>query len=463
MERLTIREIAGYTGGRCERTEDLDRTVCAISTDSREPLEGAMFIALEGERFDGHDFVHQAFCKGAVCALCHKDVPDAPGPIIRVADTGRALLDLAAGYRSRFSLPVVGVTGSVGKTTTKEMVYAALSGSLRTHKSEGNHNNEIGLPKTVLELSPADEAMVVEMGMYFPGEIRALAQVARPTVGVITNIGVAHIENLGSRENILKAKLEILGGMPADGTLILNRDNDLLAALPRDLYPDIRWYAIEAADADCRARDIRQEGECTHFVIETAAGRYPASIPTIGQHNVLDALAGFAAACAVGVAPEEAARSLGRYEPAGMRQKIVRHRGMMVIEDCYNASPDSVRAALETLCSLEKPSPGGRRIAVLGDMTELGAIGPQAHEEVGRLAARMGVDLLYGLGELSRRTVEGAKAAGLDSAYAFSYKQSLYDALRGQLREGDIILLKGSRVMQLEEILTWLYREGEGR
>lgn len=273
---------------------------------------------------------------------------------------------------------------------------------------------------------------------------------------------MAHIENLGSRENILKAKLEIVEGMKPDGILLLNRDNDLLATVPQDLYPDLRWYAIDREDADYRACDIRQEGEGTRFTIRTEGRSYEAYIPTIGRHNVLDALAGFGAAVAVGVSPEDAARSLGRYEPAGMRQKIVRHRGMIVIEDCYNASPDSVRAALETLCTLAKPQPDGRRIAVLGDMTELGRMGPQAHYEVGKLAAEMDVDLLYGLGELSKQTVAGAKDAGLSSSYAFSYKQSLFDALRGNLREGDVILFKGSRVMKLEEVIEWFYREGDG-
>ena len=388
---MRLSEIAGAVGS----SVSFDAPVRSVVTDSRKACAGTVFVAIRGEALDGNDFAAQALANGAEAAVVERRIPGAdPARCIIVPDGKRALIKIGGAYRGRFQIPFAGVTGSVGKTTTKEFIHAVLSAKYHTLKNEGNQNNEIGVPNTLFNLTPRHEAAVIEMGMSGFGEIRDLTLAVRPSVGVITSIGVSHIEMLGSRENILKAKLELLEGMPDGAPLLLCGDNDLLSRvrIPR---LDVRFYGIENPACGLRAKDLREGAGETSFLLCGEFGELPVTIPCAGRHNVLNALAAFSAGLALDIPPEKCAAALREYIPSGMRQKVVHWRGITVVEDCYNASPDSMRAALETLAG--HPCTG-RRIAVLGGMLELGAISERAHREIGAFAAEKGIDLLLAYG-----------------------------------------------------------------
>lgn len=424
-----------------------DRQVLNICTDTRKITEGSLFIALVGERFDGHDFVEAAFEKGAVAAVCSKPV-SAEGEVLLVENTGAALLEIAAYYRSLFSIPFVGITGSVGKTTTKEMVYAVLSEKYNTLKNEGNLNNEIGLPTTVFRLDSDFEAAILEMGMSAFGEISRLSRVAQPNIGIITKIGVSHIEHLGSREGILKAKLEILDGLKPNAPLIVNGDDDLLSTVKLD-DRSVITFGIENQDCDYRAVDIDQCGYATRFKVLFDGKEQNVTIPTVGTHNVYNALSAFAAGIYLGVSPENAANGLSKYVTSGMRQNVREVNGITLVEDCYNASPDSVRAAVEVLGSMSAKT----KSFVFGDMLELGEISESAHREVGRLVAEKGIDRFYTYGEMAALAAQTAAEKSSGFVKAFDDKLELARELKNCLSSGDAVLFKASRGMKLEEII----------
>ena len=354
-----------------------------------------MFVAIAGERVDGHDFVARAGESGAVVALVQHEV-DAPVAQIVVPDTVDALgllakANIAARRAVGTPFTLIGITGSVGKTTTKQMTYAAIAGFGNTIKTEGNQNNELGLPRTMFRIGRDTEYAVVEMGMSHAGEIERLAKCARPDVGIITCIGVSHIGNLGSQENICKAKLEICAGLAEGSSLVLNGDDPFLrkAVLPAHVRPV--WFSLGDENADVCALDVRQEGDGMAFTLcDKNAGRYEVTIPAMGRHNVANALAAYAAATRLGLAPEGVIAGLADFEQTGMRQKVVHAGSMDVIEDCYNANPDSMKAAL----AMFKEYPCKRRFALLGDMLELGEMSAPAHEELGRQAAEAGLTAL---------------------------------------------------------------------
>lgn len=449
METLRLQEIAAALHARC----NTDAEITNICIDTREVVPGSLFVAIKGERFDGHDFIPKAFELGAAAAVSHK-VMEASGPLLLVHNTRKALLELGGWYRSRFDLFVAAVTGSVGKTSTKEMIDTVLSAQFKTLKTEGNLNNEIGLPKTLFRLDSSYEAAVIEMGMSGFGEISRLSKAAQGSVGVITNIGVSHIEKLGSRENICKAKLEILDGLKPGAPLVLNGDDDLLNAIEPEDHPVIR-YGIQNKAVDIRAEQIKQAGTETLFDLLFAGKCYQARIPVLGNHHVMNALAAFAVGIQAGMRPETIVAALPGYQPSGMRQKIVDCRGIMVIEDCYNASPDSMRASLGVLKMLDVP---GKRAAVLGDMLELGRYSERAHREVGRMAAENGVDFLLCVGPEARFIAEeGQKSGRIPTCRWFPDKEELADWLRRNLAAGDAVLFKASRGMKLEEIISAFY------
>ncbi|MGI5959315.1 MAG: UDP-N-acetylmuramoyl-tripeptide--D-alanyl-D-alanine ligase [Massiliimalia sp.] len=448
---MTLKQIAQAVGGTVIPPE-ADGVVDYVSTDTRTIGQGSLFIAIQGERFDGHNFVPQAMESGAVAALVSKK-PESSDPVILVEDTRKAYGDLAAWYRNQFSLFLVGVTGSVGKTSTKEMIYTVLSHKMKVLKTQGNLNNDIGLPKTLLELDDSHQGAVIEMGMSHFGEISYLSRICRPTLGVITNIGVSHMENLGSRENILKAKLEILDGMEPDGTLILNRDNDMLSTL-YGKRENTLWFGIDAP-ADVTAKDIVSQGSETQFTLCFQGKEYPAVIPVIGVHNVYNALAGFLVGIQVGMAPEEIIESFLVYQNSGMRQKISEYDGIKVIEDCYNASPDSMRSALNVI---ETIPCDGRRIAVLGDMLELGENSVRFHEEVGEMAAESGLDELICFGTEALHIQKGAKEKGFCQVSHFLDKGNMVSYLRKILKKGDAVIFKASRGIRLEEVTQALFK-----
>ena len=426
-----------------------------VTTDSREVRPGCIFVAFPGEKFDGHDFAAKALENGAVYVVVNHPVEGVPAEkAILCPDSYHAMMVMGANYRSQYHPKMVGVTGSVGKTTTKQMTYAALAGFGETIKTEGNQNNELGMPRTLMRLESSTEYAVIEMGMSHAGEIDRLARAARPDVGIITCIGVSHIGNLGSQENICKAKLEICAGLAEGSPLVLNGDDPFLrkAALPTHVRPV--WFSLGDENADVCALDVRQEGDGMAFTLcDKDAGRYEVTIPAMGRHNVANALAAYAAATRLGLAPESVIAGLADFEQTGMRQKVVHAGSMDVIEDCYNANPDSMKAAL----AMFKEYPCKRRFALLGDMLELGGMSAPAHEELGRQAAEAGLTALVTYGPEAARTAKAAKDAGLaDVVHAEDYQQAA-DALLARMAPGDALLVKASRGMALEKALALFY------
>lgn len=450
MKTMKLSEIAAAVGG----TASGEAEISGVCIDSRLAKQGEMYIAINGERFDGHDFTASALENGAVAAMIHHDV-DCDGNFVRVDDTHQALMKLANYMRNKFDIPVVGLTGSVGKTTTKEMTAAVLSEKYNTLKTEGNLNNNIGLPRTLLRMEDDTQAAVIEMGMSNRGEISELSKIAEPTLAIISNIGVSHMESLGSRENILKAKLEILDGLRDGCPILLNGDDPYLMSAQVEDRP-VYYYGIDSAHCDYRAKNIEQLDDETSFTVVFDGGReQKITIPTVGIHNVYNALAAFAAGMNLGVTPDEAAEGLKKYVPSGMRQRVKLVGGIRFIEDCYNASPDSQRAALRMLSGVKAT----RRVAVLGDMLELGPISDEAHRNAGLLASKNNIDVLFTYGEKSILAANKAKECGVQVVESFLDKEKLADRLAETLKEGDAVLFKASRGMALEDVINSVYEK----
>lgn len=429
----------------------------AVVTDSRKVAPGCVFVCFPGERVDGHTFAAGAYKNGAAYVIANHPVEGVPEDrTVVVPSSHMAMVRMASNYRMLFSPKMIGVTGSVGKTTTKEFCYAVLSAFGKTLKTEGNQNNEIGLPNTLFRLEPDTEYAVVEMGMSNLGEIERLARCARPNAGIITMVGVSHLESLGTRENILKAKMEICAGLPDGAPLALNADNDLLptAKIPPRLRPV--WFGIDAENADVRAVDIAPAGTGTSFtLVDKEFGKFEVTIPTAGRHTVYDALAAYAAATRLGLDAAKAAAALSDYHTTGMRQNIVEKQGVTIIEDCYNASPDSMKAALSVLHDLPVQ---GRRIALLGDMLELGDATETGHRQTGEWAAGAGVDLLIAYGSLSTAMAEAAKAKEVSVIHCQT-AQEVVQCLQQNVHPGDALLAKASHAMGLEDVLQKFYAE----
>lgn len=432
-----------------------DPEILAVATDSRAVCPGSLFVCIRGERVDGHTFAAKAMEAGAVGIAAQHPIQGVdPRRCVFVEDPLDAMIAMGANYRAGYHPLLVGVTGSVGKTTTKEFCHAVFSAFGKTLKTEGNQNNEIGMPNTLFRLDADTRYAVVEMGMQGLGEIGKLTRAARPDGAIITCIGRSHLEQLGTRENILRAKLEICEGLPDGAPLVVNGDDDYLPDAPVRAGLRRVLFAIENESAEVRARQIVSKPSGTHFVIEDAAhGSLPAFIPAMGLHNVRNALSAYALATRLGLSAQTAAGALANYQTTGHRQHVVGHKGVTVIEDCYNANPDSMRAALFTL--RDYPA-RGKRIAVLGDMFELGAITGQAHAEVGTLAAECGVDLLLTAGEAMQAAHESALAKGVCALHCENRGAAL-KALTERCRAGDVVLVKASHGMAFEKILDGFY------
>ncbi|MDI6870244.1 MAG: UDP-N-acetylmuramoyl-tripeptide--D-alanyl-D-alanine ligase [Bacillota bacterium] len=480
MDSLTVRELLEATGGVLVRGKAVDRFT-GVSTDSRTLQPGDLFVPLEGERFDGHRFIDRALAAGAsgfllrlerdrgveerlaeVGAIRLESAGGSEPFIVGVEDTLVALHHLAAFYRRRFAFPVVGVTGSVGKTTTKDLVAAVLETRWRTVATRGNLNNEIGLPLTVFRLDRTTEAACFELGMRGLGQIRQLAEIVRPTVGVVTNVGETHLELLGSRENIARAKAELIEALPPDGVAVLNADDPRVAAMERlSRAPVVRYGLLEPGERpgdrrlDVAGDKVESFGvRGVRFTLLAGRRQQEISLSVPGVHNARNALAAAAVGLALGLALKEVALGLGRARLTEMRLQVGRGReGFLLINDAYNASPASVRAALDLLVESRA---GGETVAVLGDMLELGGGAEEAHRRVGEYAATRGVDRLLGVGPLSALTVQGARAAGLSRAEAYATTAAAAAALAGTLRPSDVVLVKGSRAMHMEEIVREL-------
>lgn len=446
MEKLKLSEIAPCLGATYNKDAEFD----SVCIDTRKITKGCLFICIKGERFDAHQFADEALLLGASAVMIHSDI-EPNGAYIKVADTAKAMLSLSGYYRSKFNIPVVGLTGSVGKTTTKEFTHLVVSAKYNAIKTQGNLNNEIGVPQMLFQLNNSVEAAVIEMGMNHFGEISRLVNEVKPTIGLITNIGVSHIENLGSREGILKAKLELCEGLADGAPLILNGDNDMLQTV-KDENHKVVFYGIE--NGEFKAENIVETENSTSFDIVYYGKIQHIVIPTIGIHNVYNALAAFTVGYFLDVEPQAAADALGTYVPAGMRQKVVDVDGITSIEDCYNASPDSMRAAIKTLSDIK----GNKKIAVLGDMLELGDYAKTAHTNVGAMVGENKIDYLFAYGNDAKYYVEGAKQSGVKNAFLFDDKENLSDMLLKTASLGDAVLFKGSRGMKLEDVINTVYK-----
>ena len=432
-----------------------------VVIDSRKVEPGNLFVAIKGENFNGNDFVEAAFKAGACAAVVSELCAACDGEQILVSDTQEALGRMAGNYRSLFSLKSVAITGSVGKTTTKDMTASVLERFGKTLKTEGNFNNNIGMPLTMFRLDDDDRFASIEMGMSNFGEISPLSKILKPDVAIITRIGVSHIEFLGTQENILKAKLEILDGMDDDGILIVSADDPICMGNISDVVQRVVTFSGDNnADADVHVKNIRQVDSSTEFIIhDNDNGVFKAVIPTLGKHNVADAAAAYTAATRLGLEPEIAVMGLADYVPSGMRQKIVNYNGITIIEDCYNAAPESMKASLSILRDYQCT---GIKIAVLGDMNELGDETVVQHKLMGMEAARCGIDMLICCGEKAKMIADDARAAGVTIVEHFETNREAAEYLKKSAHQGDCILFKASRAMKFEEIIEMFKSEEEG-
>ena len=446
MRNITIGDILKMTGAEAGFEIDENARVCNISNDSRDIKEDTIYAAIVGERLDGHDFARAALENGAIAAIVEKRVTEKD---ILVKDTRRALKDIAMGYRSRFDIPFLAVTGSSGKTTTKDMLYFAVSESRKTLRNLGNLNSEIGLPMTVFNLDESHECAVLEMGMYVQGEIDYLAEIVKPHFAIITNVGVAHIQSAGSRENILKAKMEIANYMTQSDVLLINGDNDMLqtvdtGAIKPSVYKygleehnDIRLISYETTESGMKIRaDIL--GKITEY-----------EIPTLGIHNIYNSLSVMGLCSLMGLDMKKSAEGIRKYQPSKYRMEIKSVSGKTLIEDFYNANPDSLRASIETFRQMQ----GERKVAVLADMLELGAISENEHMNAGIQASEI-FDVIICIGSDAKYIGKGAIENGFDKGrvYYFANNEEAVSEINSILRPGDAVLMKGSRGMKLEEV-----------
>ena len=451
MGRITLEQAAAWCGGHVEEKYK-NITFQGANMDSRKITPGQLFLALVGER-DGHDYIPAAMENGAAAVLCSRECGDYPAIIVE--DTRRALGDIARAERKRIGMQVVGVTGSVGKSTTKEMITTVLSCKYKVEKTPANQNNDLGMPMAILAMPEDTQVAVLEMGMNHFREIAYLASIAQPNIAVITNIGTMHIEHLGSREGILQAKLEILEGMREDGTAIFNGDDALLWTQKGMSHLKLQFFGESNSACDVRATDVLEEEQYLSFTVNGGNVSFPVELALEGRHYVSDALAAVSVGLALGVEPIRMQESLSQFRNMAGRQETFTHKGFTIIKDCYNAGPESMAAALEVLGRKE-----GRHVAVLGDMLELGACTQAEHYRIGRIAAEK-ADLLLVYGPNGPRVLSGALTGGMSDtrAMAFEDRDKLVAVLRRMTKPGDVLLFKGSRGMRMELILDKFLQE----
>ena len=424
------------------------------SIDSRTVHPGELFFAVKGERMDGHDFVEQALANGAVAAVVRKDQLarySVKTRLLAVDDTLVGLQTLATAVRRLWGKPLVGITGSTGKTTTKEAIAHVLSARFRVLKSEGNFNNHFGLPLMLLKVEPEHDVAVIEMGMSHRGEIAALAKIAQPEIGVVTNVAPVHLEFFKSVADIARAKYELVEALPTGGTAILNADDEYVSQFGRDFHGKVILYGL-GITADVRAEDIESRGEAgSAFDVVAGSCREKAVLPLVGTHNIYNALAAVAVGLERGLNPSEAVGALASLAPADKRGQVVKLGNITVINDCYNSNPKALDAMVDMLAAL----PAKRRIVVAGEMLELGPAGEDLHRKAGQHMAEKKIDFLVGVRGLAQKMVEAAREAGARAEF-IATAQEAGQWLAREARDGDVVLLKASRGVKLEQAFeTW--------
>ena len=448
MERLSVAYISQLCRGRLLGE---DAYVTGIVRDNREIRGGEMFVAICGEKFDGHDFAYDAEEKGAAAVLVSREISGLRIPQIIVEDTITALGEIAKGYLETLSLRRVCITGSVGKTTTKEMCASVLSAAFQTHKTQGNYNNNIGLPLTVFGLDKSHEAAVFEIGTNHFGEILPLTMIAAPEVAVITTIGASHLEAFGTKEGVLREKTEILKGLTENGVAVLNGDDPLLWGLRGKIPHRVMWFGLENAECDIFGEIISNGAYESTFTVRGSNEKF--TIACGGEHNVRDALSAIAVGRALGMDDTAISEGLSAFKNTGMRQDIYEHNGIMVIRDCYNANPDSMRASLSLLRDFGVQ---GKRICALGDMRELGEGAAEFHRQVGEFAA-VCADMIFVTGEYAESYFDGAG----EKCIICEDKKSLAVKLSKHIKAGDALLVKGSYGTKMWQVLEYLQGERE--
>lgn len=449
MKKLHINEILSAVNG--ELLSGLDEIlVDSVSINSKKIKNGALFVPIKGENVDGHKFIEEAFAAGAAATLTSEhNFVESDKIYIKVKDTKIALQQLAAYYRRKFDIPVAGITGSVGKTSTKEMISSVLSAKFNVHKTAGNLNGQIGLPLTIFGIEPCHDVAVVEMGISEFDEMDTLSEIAVPTCAVMTNIGVTHIENLHTKENIFKEKFKITNSLSQSDYLFFNGDDEVLSKVQSNYEFNVVSFGIKN-NCNFTAKNIFYENETTTFEVLYDGNCQKFKIPTIGEHNVYNALAAIAIGLSMGMDVVEVQDGLSRFKNVDMRQSIHYLNGVTLIDDSYNANPDSMKSALKVLPQVAK---SGRKIAVLADMLELGEMAQQLHFEVGIFAAQLGIDILVTVGELAKFISDGAISFNKNIvSYSFFSNNDAFECLKNLIRTGDSILVKGSRGMHMEEI-----------
>ena len=453
MKSFTLNQALSACGGQYFGEMDLlNREISSIVTDSRKVKKDALFAAIVGERVDGHSFIAQCIEVGALCALCEKP-PSENVPYILVENTKQALIDIATAYRLTFDIPFIGISGSVGKTTTKEMIASVLSQKYSVHKTQGNFNNDLGVPLTLFALEEEHQIAVIEMGISDFGEMTVLSRIVKPDVCVLTNIGNCHLECLVDRDGVRKAKTEMFDFMQENGVAVLCSDDDKLCEIE-----DVRGKAPITfglnAEADYTADSITTNNEDkTFFTVKYDGEEFDATVCALGKHMVTNALCATAVGKLFGLSSEEIAKGIWEYKPTGSRQNVIKTEKLTIIDDCYNANPASMKASVETLAGFS-----GRRVAILGDMKELGKTENELHREIGRFAVEKNLDLVIAIGDLALNIYKEARPY-IDCEWFQTVEEAKLEMYE-MLTIGDTVLVKASHSMKFDDIVEYLKELG---
>lgn len=477
MKNMTLTNMAKVCGGtlyepKKQREETGLREAVCVVIDSRKIEQGGVFIATKGEKVDGHTFIPEVAAKGALGVVCEKKIENCPVPYILVEDSFSALKAIAEFYRKQLCVKVVGITGSVGKTSTKEFIASVLAVKYKVQKTQGNFNNEVGLPLTVLSIREEHQIAVLEMGISDFGEMHRLSKIARPDICVITNIGQCHLENLGTREGILKAKSEIFDFMDPEGYVYVNGDDDLLSRIEkRGIHAPIHFGQNPANEI--YASDVKSKGlSGSQAVIHAGLSVFAVDIPLPGSHMVLNALAGAGIGLQLGLTAGEIRQGIANVETVSGRSHVISLPDLTLIDDCYNANPASMKAAIDLLSASDGDgigSIGGRKAAILGDMFELGEREETFHGEVGAYAVKKGIDVLVCVGTLSKnmyeqacKTKETVPGGSKTDLFYFESRDEMSESLSGILKKGDTVLVKASHGMGFEKVVSRLKNREAG-
>jgi UDP-N-acetylmuramoyl-tripeptide--D-alanyl-D-alanine ligase len=451
LKNMTLKNIAEACNGKYIGDSNLlNEQITGVEKDSRLIEEGFLYIPFAGARVDGHDFVNQVFEKGALCSISEKELNNPKGPYIKVESTAQALKDIAEFYRMQLDCKIIGVTGSVGKTSTKEIIAKVLSEQYHVLKTEGNYNNEIGMPLTILRIRDTHKIAVIEMGISDFGEMHRLAKVAKPDVCVITNIGTCHLENLGDRDGVFKAKTEIFDYAKENCFVVLNGDDDKLINIKEVNGTEPEFFGIKTKQ-NVYISDYHTLGvKGTKAVINYHGEQFETVIPIPGYHMLYNAMAATIIGVHFGMSYEMIDQGIRKVKAIGGRNNIFDSKGMTIIDDCYNANPMSMKASLNVLSMAE-----GRKVAILGDMFELGKDECMLHKKVGEIAASLNIDLIICVGKLSEYMYDGAKTGQGKSLY-YASKDDLLKDIDNLLTVGDTVLIKASNGMKFSEIVSKL-------